>query len=192
MMFIYKDKLICGFIVSSVRLLRWKFLCEDQLTLKVRGGLLCSSFSKSIALGLVTSTQQKRAWLHNCPAPSCVYSQSPLMIFPWAFSSPGWQVPAPSAFPHMEDVSVPLSSQWSFAGCSPVCPCFSRTEEPRTGHSSPGVASSVLSLKDHPPPSAGNSSNAAHDAISLLWHKGTPKAVWHEASGGLQYSRQLL
>lgn len=52
--------------MSSVRLLRWKFLCEDQLTLHVRGDLLCSSLSP---LHLVLSEADQ---MHVCPPPACV------------------------------------------------------------------------------------------------------------------------
>jgi len=41
---------------------------------------------------------------------------------------------------------VPSSSLWAFAGFSPVCRCCFFTAEPRTGHSTPRVASPILAL----------------------------------------------
>ena len=71
---------------------------------------------------------------------------------PWTFSSPGWAVPALSAFPHRTDAPVPSSSLWPFDGLSLVCPCLSCTGEPRTGPSAPGVASPLLSTGEGSPP----------------------------------------
>lgn len=45
-----------------------------------------------------------------------------------------------------------FSSLWPFAGLSPLCPCVSCTEEPRTGNRTSGVVLEVLSRgKDHLP-----------------------------------------
>lgn len=54
---------------------------------------------------------------------------------------------------------------------SPVCPRLS--EEPITGHSTPGVASPALNIKDHLPQSACNTfPNAIKHTTSLLCNKG--------------------
>ena len=72
-----------------------------------------------------------------------------LIRSPWAFSSPGWTVPALSASPHRRGAPVPSSSLWPFTGHSPLCPCLCCTGEPITGLRTPGVASPVLNSAVH-------------------------------------------
>ena len=75
------------------------------------------------------------------------------MRSPWVFTSLGQIVPDLSAFPHRRDAPDPSSSLWAFTGLFPVCPCFSCTGEPSSGHSPPAVASPVLSRGEGSPPS---------------------------------------
>lgn len=107
--------------------------------------LLCldriSSLSVFSPLPLVLSLDTpKRAHL------SLVYILPPGMYIkaPWAFLSP---VPSLSAFPHRGDALVPKSPFWSSTGVSPVYGCISCTGEASTGHSTTGMASSVLLIK---------------------------------------------
>lgn len=99
----------------------------------------------SNAPGLVTA-QQKRAWMHFCPLPSCVYKHwfSLSLLFSRLTS------PSPLS---LSSYGRCFSSFIHLSGYSPVCPCFSCTEKPRTGHNSPGVASSVLSSEEGSAPS---------------------------------------
>lgn len=69
----------------------------------------------------------------------------------------------------LADLNAPLP------GLSPVCPCLPCTGEPRTGHSTLGVASAVLSGGAGWTPSTFGSTlpNAAQDTVSCLCCKGT-------------------
>lgn len=58
--------------------------------------------------------------------------------------SPGWTVP------YRRDAPVPSPPLWSFPGLSAECP---GSGEPRTGPSTPAVASPVLSRVEGSPPS---------------------------------------
>jgi len=71
-------------------------------------------------------------------------------ITPELKSSPGCKVSALSASYHVTVASVSLPL-WPFVGFSSVVPCLSCTGEPRSGHSTPGVASSVLNREDNLP-----------------------------------------
>ena len=122
---------------------------------------------------------------HHWKEPGCILFASSLKVFihvwdppSWAFPSPGWTVPAFSAFPHRRDVPVPPSSSWPFIGPSPVCRRLSCTGEPRTGHSTPGVASPVLSRGEGEPPSTCWQCfvKCNPDTIHLLCSKGTSLA----------------
>lgn len=63
-------------------------------------------------------------------------------------------VPDFSSFPRRRGVSVSLSFSWTFAGLSPVVSCLPCTWEPRTGRSTAGVASPLLSRgEEGTPPS---------------------------------------
>lgn len=66
---------------------------------------------------------------------------------PWTSFSPGWTVTVLSSSTHRRGATVSSSSWWPYAGFSTVCPCFSGTGEPRTGHSTSDSASPVLSIK---------------------------------------------
>ena len=85
----------------------------------------------------------KSASLHFlCSLPSGLYTHR--QDLPWAFSAPGWGVPAHSAFPRIRNTPVPESSQWLFAGLSPICAYLPHSGELRTGPSTSDVASPVL------------------------------------------------
>ena len=115
-------------------------LCQCSVTLTVkkcflmfRGNLLCFR----LCLWSWHWAPLKRAWLH----PICTFPSSICTHWwdPWAFSPPGWAVPALSGFPNRRDAAVPLLSLQPFAALSPVCLCLFCTGQPRTGPSTPPV-----------------------------------------------------
>jgi len=88
---------------------------------------------------------------HHCKECSSVFFAPPfrylwaLMRSPWASSSPGRAVLNFSVSPQSKDAPVPSSSWWPFTGNSPVCPGFSCTGEPGTGHRTQTAAPPMLS-----------------------------------------------
>lgn len=95
----------------------------------------------------------------------------------WAFFSPSWTVPDLSAC-HNRDVLVPSPSLWLLDWFQYVHVSF--TGKPRTGHSTPGVASPMLDRGEGwPPPAGSGAPNAAHEVVGCLWHKDTLLALVH-------------
>ena len=75
-----------------------------------------------------------RVWLHLLYSPPSGVEKH-WWRSPWAFSSPGWTVPALLASSCMTDAPTPYSSLWPSAECAPVCARLSCTGEliqPRT------------------------------------------------------------
>jgi len=98
----------------------------------------------SIASGLVTGHHWKEPG-SGFFAPSLQLFMDIYKILPEPSLLQAEQPQFPQPFLIGRGVPVPSPSLWPFAGLSPVCPCLSRTGEPRTGHSTPGEASPVLS-----------------------------------------------
>ena len=80
-----------------------------------RGNLLCFSLWPWPLVLSLSTTEKSLAPSSLHPPLRYLYT---LVRSPWAFSSPGWTVPALSAFPHSGDAPVHSSSSWSFAGHS--------------------------------------------------------------------------
>lgn len=80
-----------------------------------------------------------------------------------------------SAFPSKRDTPAPQSSSLPFTGPAPGSPCFSYTEDPQPGHSTPDVASLGLSRGAGSPvsPCWNVLPDAPQDFIGLLGHRDT-------------------
>lgn len=73
-----------------------------------------------------------------------------------------------STFLHRRDVPASSPSLWPFTGFSPECPGLSSNGEPRTRHSTPGMASPVLKGGKSAQPAASILPTAAQNTISFL------------------------